>query len=350
MKNLTLKIALVAVATILGLNGFAQNTGQWNTTPTVGKYTQSAASPILLPASVTYTDLITVGKKMPFFVWPSAAYNATWNPGATYAVPAYPTQLELQTGVQSDFVWQGGADFASLVPIAGFTKNYVEITMPATPGNYMIQVTETPAGGLCPAAPVYFGVKAIDVPSAAIDASAAVTKFGLSNVLKYSCWAATGDNKATIGLTNNNTDEVFPLNVNVTYKAYNVDALDGSGNIVLGAAIAGDTHIHGIVATAVPSASNPIVVAASGDALVAEQDYPLLNSKITVYEITYNNVNGAISRKSDYLAARAGNWVANSYGSFSYYPTTALATTNYIISFPAPVTGPIYHIANNFAY
>jgi len=344
-KQNLLKLALMMVAIFMFAGANAQDL-------TSGDYVRSNATAITDPAAVTFLDKVTVNKPMPFFVWPSAAYNPDYVATAT---THYTPVADIILNVISNFAWIPGADGVT----ANANKNYVEISWTSV-GNKTYSVTETPVGGLCPAVPVYFGVEVIAVPSATI--VGANTAFGLNNVISSQCWDAATPHNVIVEATLPNTDEVYPYHFNVTYEVFNVNGLNGSGELpntgnvfntdpLLGVTniAAPTTVINGSVTATAPSASNPIILT-TGTELVASQDYVVQNNMITVYRITYNNVNAAISRKSDYLAARTGSWTAADYDNFSYYPATAVATAKYIISLPTPVTGPIYHIPNNFAY
>lgn len=368
MKNLTLKVAVIAVAMFAGFGAFAQNNkgltaaggGGWIDYQTIGKYNRSASDTTVFYdyTAVTYNDSITVGKTMPFFVWPSAAYNPTWNPGLVFANVNYPNQVELETGVVSDFQWKGGASYATLANLGGLIKNYVEIALPAAAGNYMIQVTETPKSGVCSGRPVYFGVKTVIAPSASFTLSTTPTLYGLDSILVSAC----GGNAALTTAVGAISDDANPFHVNLGFKVYNVSALDGSGNIdlltatditnvMVGAAYP-NRIVKGVDGVLTPSATNPIVVPTKATPIIASQAYDVRNAMITVYEFTFHGLSGKISRKSDYLAARAGNWTATDYANFSYYDVATPTTGEkyYIVAFPKPVTGPIYHIANTFAY
>ncbi|KAF5073324.1 hypothetical protein DSECCO2_193020 [anaerobic digester metagenome] len=351
MKRSTLsKLALTLVAAFVFVGANAQ---PWSNA-TEGDYTRSAANPITNPASVTFTDKVTINKTMPFWVFPSVAYNPDYV--TTGFTTNYTTSAQIVLNVVSSFAWTAGVDGTT----SAANKNYVEITWSSV-GDKTISVIETPAAGICPGDAVYFGVKVINEPSASIDG--ANVELGLNNVISRACWSATAPHNVAINTTLANADEEYPYHFNVTYEVFNVDGLDAAGELpnaagVFDAANADVTDITGattvnvrgsVTPAANPSDANPIILAA-GNELVASQDYVVQNNKITVYRITYNNVNAKISRKSDYLAARAGTWAATDYANFSYYPAAPAATAKYIVSLPIPVTGPIYHIANNFAY
>lgn len=348
-------MALLIVAIFVFVGTQAQ---PWSGVTPVGKYNQSTLTNN--PATVTYGDKVTINKSMPFWVWPSLAYNPDF---VTTAFDAnYPTVAQITTDVVSNFAWRTGANFAGLGAVAGFTKNYVEIPFTVL-GNRLIEVTETPIAGACTALPVYFGVNVIAVPTASV--TGAVSALGLNNVISSVCWSAAGDNDQAINFTFPAADaalQEYPFHFNATYEVFNVSGLDGTGNLPNAAGVFDDADasvtditgtstvdIFGQDGATYPSASNPIIVGA-GTELVALQEYPVQNNLITVYRLTYNGVNGLISRKSDYLAARAGTWAATDFGNFSYYPAVAANVAKYIISLPTPVTGPIYHISNSFAY
>ncbi len=70
--------------------------------------------------------------------------------------------------------------------------------------------------------------------------------------------------------------------------------------------------------------------------------FPVINNQSTVYRYTIDGVNDYISRKSDYL----GNTAA-AKNAWTVYDNTVETIT--IIVNPTPVTGPIYHIPNNWA-
>jgi len=345
MKNSTLKVALVAVATFIGFTASAQ---PWHATQ--GDYTLGDTTTIV-------NNKVTINKAMPFWVYPSVAYNPAYvAPNATHYTPV----ASITANVLSSFTWTLNVPAnGAVMTQTNANNNYVELSFDKT-GVQKIGVVETPAGGgVCPGKMIRYDVNVIDVPAANIS-NAVSTTYGLGNVIAAAC---DGDATlaTTIDINLSNANEEAPYYVNLGYKVYTVDALDGSGDIphsgtVLDNVAAGVTDytasssvtVFGQDGTTVPSATNPIVINATP--VVGSHAYSIQNSKITVYEFTYNNLNGKVSRASDYLAARAGSWSATDFGNFTYYPTVAANTKYYIIAFAKPVTGPIYHIASNFAY
>ena len=348
MKNLTLKVAVVALAMFAGFGANAQTPWTAAGFATRGDYTRTDTAAII-------NNKVTINKSMPFWVYPSVAYNPSYvAPTATKYTPV----ADIVANVLSSFAWYQSTG-TGVMTQANANKNYVELSWNQI-GTKKIAVTETPTGGVvCPGKAIRYDIEVIDVPAANIS-NATTTTYGLNNVMASGC---EGDASLTTAININlsNANEEAPFHVNLGYGVYTVDAVDISGNIpnaanILNTGAAGVTDytasstvdVFGQDLATTPSASNPIKINASP--VVASQAYSVQNSKITVYEFIYNNLNGKISRASDYLAARTGSWTATDYANFSYYPAVAAAQRYYVVVFPKPVTGPIYHIANTFAY
>lgn len=379
MKRSTLsKLALTLVAAFVFVGANAQtNTGstQWGDAAQaeVGDFTRSNATPWNTIVDVTYGDRVTSGATIPFWVWPSAAYNANWNYvtiDAAYADPA-----DIVANVASSFAWKYVAfntdaattltDVTAAGAVAGFAKNYVEIGVGTTLGNKVVQVIETPASAFaCAADPVYFGFEVIDEPMVKYNETVN-TRLGIANVMAIGCEGATDvlaaataidvayDNGKEIAAADNQNAR---YHVNLTYNVYNYDIDGATGNLInqsAALAFAGLTNkVFGQDGAAAPSAENPIF--ASSTSLVVGQNYVVENSKATVYEFALTGWNAGISRKSDYKKFRDNNYTyAANLDQFTYYTRNsdaAAITTVRIVVLPKPVTGPIFHIANNYAY
>jgi hypothetical protein len=145
--------------------------------------------------------------------------------------------------------------------------------------------------------------------------------------------------QAAINAVFPNTNEVYPYNINFGYMVYN-PTLDGSGEIVLGTSIDDQSS----------SEASPLVV--SGIALIASTDFVLVNNIITVYQFELIGWNAQISRKSDYLdIVNDPIKELNAPGDYTYYSTLQDAgdvLIAHIVVLPQPITGPIYHIPNDF--
>ena len=260
MKNSTLKVALVAVATFIGFTASAQ---PWHATQ--GDYTLGDTTTIV-------NNKVTINKAMPFWVYPSVAYNPAYvAPNATHYTPV----ASITANVLSSFTWTLNVPAnGAVMTQTNANNNYVELSFDKT-GVQKIGVVETPAGGgVCPGKMIRYDVNVIDVPAANIS-NAVSTTYGLGNVIAAAC---DGDATlaTTIDINLSNANEEAPYYVNLGYKVYTVDALDGSGDIphsgtVLDNVAAGVTDytasssvtVFGQDGTTVPSATNPIVINAT---------------------------------------------------------------------------------------
>ena len=364
---------MMSVAMFMFAAAMGQNNGatQWEDAlqEDVGDYVRSTTTPINSPV-VDYVDKITVGKTMPFWVWPSAVYNPNFD-FSTILPNASRTVIE--NGVVSDFAWKEGefgADvtatenaFDSDGAIAGYTKNYVEIAFHDL-GQRLIQVIESPAAGICPADAVWFGVNVIAEPMVRF-ANAGNTEAGVPNTIAIGCAGSTEVAEAvtSIGIALDNNDEVeigatdnSRYHINLNYTVYNVDIDGATGNLNWGVTESVTTvespsiNVFGADGTTPVSQANPLL--AENTDLIAGQNYGLEGAKATVYEYTLVNWNAGISRKSDYIAMRDAGAVYTDYGSFTYYSDNIASDpvlVNRIVVLPNPATGPIYHIPNNFS-
>jgi len=338
-KNL-LKLAFTMLAMIVMTGAMAQD--PWDGKDPVKIYKQSTR--VIDPTAVTYDYSVTVGKKMPFWVWPSAVYNPNFV--ETGFDNDYPTRTEIETNVNSSFAWKfvaNPADLGGATAIAGFTKNYVEIDMPTTTGNRIVEVIETAPSGFCAGDAVYFGIKVINPPFANINETFS-TKLGIANVIADGCSPVAKNLTVAFG----NTDEVGNYHVVPTITAQTYE-LNGDGTAL----------INGVAAT-VPAAleisatdNSPITLAAAGE-LIASREYTTIGDKPTVYEISLNKWNAKISRMSDYYDIRENGKDKTRPDSYTYYTYASSGQSDgevvaRIIVMPKPVTGPIYHIPSSWA-
>lgn len=321
--------------------------------PTLGSYVASRN-----------TDKVTIGRTMPFWVHPSLVQNPSYSaPTGTFA-----TVSNIVSNVQSNFTWTltGGGTLANFYSDGTSTddgngiKNYVQInTTGATDGDTIaLEVVETAdaAYGGCNANPVYFNFEAINPPYARIT-NAANTDYSIGgttiNTIAFGCTPLTSQN---VTVAFDNAKEEFPYWMRASYSVYNA-TIDASNDITLGAALtfADAMKPRGGVTPANPAdqTTNPLKFAAAGDMYAAPgMDFPTMNDKVTVYKFDLGSWNGSISRKSDYLALSAATAGNIETGAYQWYTTPATPATDvtvaYLIVFPKPVTGPIYHIPNSF--
>jgi len=355
MKNLTLKLAIVAIAIFAGFGASAQQPWEAVGFNVRGDYNRS-------DTTVAVYDKVTIGKFMPFWVYPSVAYNPSYVAPSNVA-PYTPIASIATADVLSTFDWYMSSGAAAM-STQNASKNYVEASWSSI-GVKKLAVVEAPASGVCAGLATRFDITVINEPSLTIVGAGA--NYGLNNIISSACDAALpiAANHTTaidVNFVNPADADEYPYYLNMTYAVYNVNKLSLTGTFpnVAGVldiadadvvALADDDKFKGVVAlNDVNGKLNPYPIAA-GTALKASQRYEVKNNKITVYVLNYTNANGKISRKSDYIDARLGNWdAATDIDKFTFYPTAATAVAKYIISFPTPVTGPIYHIANNFAF
>jgi hypothetical protein len=371
-KNL-LKLALtmVAMLTITGAWAQGENQGSttWTAQTTLNDYVQEGTGG---------TNLVTVNKFMPFWVWPSAAYNPDFN----FAdVTAYATGAAISAEVNSSFTYYFYSDAGYSTALTVTTdyetqsqsKNYVEVQFVGTPAantlydvTRYIGVTETPpaAGITCEGTEVNATVRVIDQPMMRFPAASLSTVMGLTNVAHYGCSGSTEvSNTATaISVALDNTIDAIGADlfnryhVTMNYNVYNYDVNGADGTLTNPVAVGSPTlNINNLTADATnaPTAANPVV--ATSTTLIPGKTYGLEGTKATVYEYTLTGWNSGISRKSDYIAIRAlenATPGSSAWDDYSYYTRNIDADvrlTARVIVLPAPVTGPIYHISNSWA-
>ena len=210
-------------------------------------------------------------------------------------------------------------------------QNYVEFTAPAVGGPFTIGVTESNTLGGCSGAVVNQVVNVIAAPTAVITTADPAQACG---------------NQAAMAVA-----MTFTENVPAAFASYAfvvdelVENIDPS-NAVLGTVSHNATFINfptggKLKAPALTGAVSPYGYSFNTSALA------VAGAKRTRYTYTLKSAAGvtgtgvvsAISQKSDYLTLPVITGYA--FGA----KTTLVAIVN-----PAPVTGPIYHIVNSYAY
>ncbi len=319
MKKSTLSALLVAGAMILSLGASAQVVD--------GNYSEYDAN-LTAPTNIDYVTLKTGGTTMGYYALPDPVYHPNYNAAGSWALTA-------------GFVWDwtiptnpGAATVT--YPVATKPANYVEITYPAL-GSYVVNVAEhAPAafGGCVDATPTVMNVTVIAPPTATVT-TADVTNY-------------CGDQAAqpiSISFTENIPDAMAAFAFGVNEVVETIDPSDVVLSVVTASHSVVDfpttgkakTGTAGFVA-ATPNFTygfNSAALAVSGGqrtrytyTLVKASDAP---------GAAADGVISAISQKSDFVS-----------GVVSTYPITDNQVV-FIVN-PTPSTGPIYHIANNFAY
>lgn len=267
---------------------------------------------------VTETVYQTAGKTFRLYVAPDPVFSPDYDGDGT---PAY--------NALSTWRWVTGASYAAGAPLKDWSnENYVEIVNPSA-GTTTYWVSER-FNALCNDA---------TGKSKVVTVIAAPTMQISTADLSTTCGSAAAQT-ITLAITEAVPSTWATYAFSISEQVQNWDDINGTGATTL------STN-----ATFVDEPTNSKVAPSGGD----NPDYThtfntsaldLLNSKITVYTYTLGRpsdmgagdagVVSAISHKSDYIG---GTTIAHPFGA---------KTTWQAIIVPTPVTGPIYHIPNNF--
>jgi|WetSurMetagenome_2_1015567.scaffolds.fasta_scaffold31628_4 hypothetical protein len=283
-------------------------------------YTQYDAN-LLAPTNIDYVTLKAPSTVMGYYALPDPVYHPNYNAGGAWAL----TPL---------FTWDW-----SVAPVMATAKpgaaNYVEITYTAT-GNYVVNVAEhAPAafGGCVDATPTVMNVTVINPP--------------VATVVTADPAQACGDQVAmAVAMT---FTEAVPLALAGYSFAINetVENIDAADALIGPALVNNNTFVNypttGKLKTPVlTGAASPYGFSFNTSALTVRGG---MRTRYTYTAIkasdapgaAANGVISAISQKSDFLAGT---------------PATYAFTDNQIVIIvnPAPATGPIYYIPNNFNY
>lgn len=273
------------------------------------------------------TNYVTEGTTMPYVVAPDQYYNPDWT---TWTFDRATT--DASAFVNNTWTWtlDGGAFGANATitttgngPIANITWNNV--------GTYTLGVTENNASfGTCDGAEVTISVQVVQVPEIVMTSGDAE-------------WCSGGVAPTAVELTITEADIAAAdggqgFTFSYDYQVDNVDADDNE------------------LANVTPTANTPVNNVDAGAALTNNADgtftYTITPAAMTVqnnqptrYMWTINKADGIssqISRTSDYMIDGGTTTTAYSIGANN---DDSDQIVKYTI-FPAPVTGPIYHIPN----
>lgn len=293
------------------------------------------------PTNIDYVTLKTGGTTMGYYAEPDNIYHPNYNALNSWA---------LTTG----FTWNWtiptnpGSGASVTYPVTSKPANYVEIKYTAT-GNYVVNVQEvaSAAFGGCTGSTTVMNVTVIDPPTAAISGGQANNTWGVTTAGHeyYICGDASAED-LTITITETGVPaSLASYAYSVQKRVVNIDASgteDGATEVITA------NFVNHTIASKYKTST-----ADGGSETVSTGAMPVVSSKRTKYEFTLKKpadadvtaaegIVSAISHKSDYLSIAAG-------GIVSTYPFTGTVTVVYIVN-PAPSTGPIYHIANTYAY
>jgi len=274
----------------------------------------------------------TAGKDVRLYVKPDPVYSPGWvinaNSRWTFTYPAALNGIAVPAnGVAS-------------------TNNYLTITAPPA-GTYVINYVETNSTFTCDDGGLSHTLIVLPVPTAEITISAgAGWTQTIANKSYYRCGDDTDGETVTVTFTETGvraSDARYAFRVQ--RRVVNIDA---SGNDILGTETTTDVADYqtGL------NAKYHTNTADGGSWSYNQTTLPVINNARTKYEFILYKATGvpgaegvvsAISQKSDY------DFIAGAMGTIVSHPFTGLTTVTYIVN-PTPVTGPIYHIPNQFAY
>ena len=297
-----MKLALVSVAMLMFAGAWAQNP-------------PAAYEDITTDALAPSISYVTTGKTMPFYVMPDLYYH-----------PNYVAAGTLTAG----FTWTWSITGAAT--LQNQANNYVEVVVPGgllVETDYTIDVFETAAAthGGCPdATPTTATVRGVPAPAmGAVNYPYFNTTLAIADGGTYSVCGNMAAADVTVQLSG------YP-NFQLKWTLTQVQ-IDAAGVDV------------GLPTTIVDNSAGQTLGAGNSLTRVTDQNYilhnyahtmlvPVADPVRTKYVYTLGGITDLISRKSDFLAATG--WYANVDQVYT------------IIINPAPQTGPIYHIPNDY--
>ncbi|MGC9374113.1 MAG: hypothetical protein ACP5DQ_03615, partial [Bacteroidales bacterium] len=284
-------------------------------------------------ANISY---VTLDATIPFYVTPDNVYHPSWTPFSNNLTAGFVWNF------YDDGTWADGTELDLTI-----TDNYVEITA-NTVGSYDINVKEqAPAafGGCEDGTGQNFTVTVISKPTAGIVGSSGNNAWTevTAGYEYYICGDAVAED-LTITITETGVPAALASYAySVEKRVVNINASDVE--------IDGTETINANFVNHTIASKYATSTADGGTEVVSTGAMPVVGGNRTKYEYTiktatdYAGAGGegiisAISHKSDYLTVAGGEDITT-------YPFTGTVTVTYIVN-PAPTTGPIYHIPNNF--
>ncbi len=301
----------------------------------------------------TTTTYQTAGKSFRLYVMPDPIYSPA---------PGYDAATNVGYNVDSRWTWVYAGLTGAPLTGAASANNWVTFTNPAA-GNYSVTVAESNnVTGCVDGTPITQVIEVINAPLAIIGGSTANVNYTWTGASPYTdCLpGTTGTETITVTITE---DADLP----VAFRSYALAITQSVGNVLPDLATADGAPV---VTTWDYPTSNKLktgrVPAIPGghtwtpnDVGVATSTYTfptptlaVIGGKPTRYTFSIAQASdagatvgivSAVSQKSDFdfLTNAAGTIVPNAY--------VGVTSISYIV-LPAPVTGPIYHISNTYAY
>lgn len=346
MKKINFLKGVLSVAfATMTLGAFAQIPGDY------AVYNPTAAAP-------NDSIYVTLGNTMGYYVSPDPAYHPNYNAGGGWALT-------------DDFTWVWDVDTdpgtaPTITPGTGNLRNYATILYPVI-GRYVIDVAETAptAFGGCEGSSRTLNVQVIPAPTGTMSIAPTATAPAVWQELTadqaYQICGDQATQTVTVAFHENVPNALASFAFQVTRQ---IELLDGAGVAIATAtdavaeAVIQNFPLDGKLKTGtvgsltgaafnLVSEHNFSFTFSTGDLDVLTTDGTNLGRTRYTYRVrragatvsTDNDFISGIAHKSDYLEGVGGE---------DYF-----AFTNNTVSFivnPTPVTGPIYHIPNNFRY
>ncbi len=324
-----LKLALVLAGMFATMNLYSQGV--------VGDYAPISADAI--EAGVSY---VTRDGTIPLYVLPDPVYHPTWAFPSTNITAGF-------TWVFTADGWTPGSQLTLSQPADLEDLNYVEITGNTVGGPYLINVIEqAPAAyGGCSDAGRNFSVVVTGIPTATVagsDTPANIWTEGVEGHEYYACGSKAAED-ITIEITETGAPAAlqfyaYSLQKRVVIIDINGDEVTEVSNDHI---IDHTIETKGITTSANTGALDVLDHDFGEGAVPARTLYEFTLGPATDAPVGFNGIVSAISHKSDFLA------LVDDGDAFTDHPFSGTMVVSYIVN-PTPVTGPIYHIPNDYGF
>lgn len=312
-KSTLLKLALVFTAIIMFASANAQTPAQYT-------------------ANQTETMVQTEGISFRLYVTPDPVYSPSYASGTL--------------GANSRWTFTIPAGLTAVLPVVSgtpATQNWVEISNPvANAADYTVSVVESNTDFSCVDAGRSTSISVIAAPTATVTSTPGATWTQVGVTQEYFRCALATDAIAVPALAITYTEDArrvansYDYILTVTRGGYDAD------NNVLVADVP-------VTAAFGKSAMNLIAAyAASPISHTTASTMSLLTSGTQLVRTKYVFTLANISSKTSYLSYFRANTAFTPSIASNYYAVAGQTVTFWLN--PAPVTGPIYHIPNNYAF
>lgn len=318
-RVLKFNVLFVVVAALMLANGLFAQTHNGSAVPAATNFVSGA----------TQTSIyVTEGTTVPIYALPDPYFHPSYVAGTNHTLT-------------NGFNWVWTVPAGLTYSQSALDDNYITLTAGATASTgspYSISVVErAPAAlGGCTGTATNLTVNVVAAPSATLAGAGGTAPYAYC---EGNAGLPTGIN-VTIAGGWQNYRLVWSLEI-ATLDASNAKEFYYNDQTGAGRAAAQKYAVN--YTTAAPEA-----FAASGShSIMTVPSFDVINNgtrdAVTVYTYTLTSLNDNASRFGDYIAL---NGDATNASAFTYYPAAATVT---VTVYPAPVTGPIFHISNTWA-